>query len=171
MSESQRVPIAERMARSIEVDVETGCHVWQLSRASTGYGQVADGRKMRLAHRVAYELANGAVPSGLQIDHLCRNRACVNPAHLEPVTQAENIRRGMCPAAVNARKTHCPREHPYNEANTYENAGKRRCRACDRIASLARYHRRRGAAGVQDGMAANEIAGAAEQAATRSLTD
>lgn len=98
-----------------------------MSTQRSGYGQTWDGQKVLLAHRVAYELAVGPIPEGLHIDHLCRNRACVNPKHLEPVTCLENVRRG---AAV---KTHCPHGHEYTPENSYHHpAGGRICRICIR---------------------------------------
>lgn len=80
------------------LDSETGCHVWQLYVESNGYGRVhgrnAAGRKRPLwAHRVEWETVHGPIPEGMQVDHLCRNRRCVNPAHMELVTSAENTRR------------------------------------------------------------------------------
>jgi hypothetical protein len=92
----------------IEIDPASGCHVWQGRKNAKGYGQVG---RHGLAHRVAYEAACGPIPDGLVIDHLCRNRACCNPAHMEPVTPGENVRRGNCPPMVNARKTHCKSGH------------------------------------------------------------
>ena len=77
------------------------------------------GRKMIQAHRVAYELVKGKIPAGLELDHLCRNRICCNPAHLEAVTGRENSLRGVSPWAKNACATHCPRGHPYDAENTY----------------------------------------------------
>lgn len=98
----------------------------------TGYGQfqLRKGEPV-LAHRMAYELFVGAIPDGAQLDHLCRNRQCVNPKHLEPVTCQENLLRGDTRAAANSAKTHCPKGHPYDEVNTYQRSnGQRGCRQC-----------------------------------------
>jgi len=105
-----------------------GCWEWQGCLAR-GYGQLWGTTKILLAHRFSYELLIGPIPEGLTIDHLCRNCRCVNPAHLEPVTLAENIRRGE---PWNVRKTHCPSGHPYDEVNTRHSNGRRKCRACGR---------------------------------------
>lgn len=123
------------------LDPETGCWVWQLAIGGTGYGTITvNGRTMR-AHRVYYARERGDIPEGLVLDHLCRNRRCVNPAHLEPVTDRENILRGEGPPAQNARKTHCPRGHEFTPENTgYAQRGHRRERYCKTC------HRMRGAA-------------------------
>lgn len=108
-----------------------GCWEW-LGAHSCGYAAVWRHGRMRPAHRVVYELLVGPIPPGKQLDHLCRNIGCVNPAHLEPVTQRENIARGRC-WERNRSKTHCPSGHPYDERNTgYRANGKRRCLTCHR---------------------------------------
>lgn len=87
----------------------------------------------RAAHRVAYEALVAPIAAGLQLDHLCRVRRCVNPAHVEPVTQAENLRRGETITARAVAATHCPQGHPYSGENLYVNPeGHRHCRQCAR---------------------------------------
>jgi hypothetical protein len=104
------------------------CWPWLASTDGKGYGSFRVGKHQR-AHRFAYELLIGPIPAGLVIDHLCRNRACVNPAHMEPVTPLENQRRGI---HGNSKKTHCPQGHPYDDGNTYRYRGRRICKACRR---------------------------------------
>lgn len=119
----------------------TGCWVWMGCKLPRGYGRFWKDGGMRLAHRVAYELFTGPIPDGLQLDHLCRVPGCVNPAHLEAVTHAENVRRGDR-TRYNADKTHCPQGHPYDEENTFiYSDGRRECRICNRRRSLSYYHR------------------------------
>ena len=132
------------------------CWQWRLKpNKQTGYGYFRPGRNKRwLAHRYSYELHVGPIPSGLQIDHLCRNRRCVNPAHLEPVTSGENTDRGLSVSTFNKLKKACPAGHEYTPENTYRPPSKpnsRRCRACMRIqdrqpARLARKRQLRKAA-------------------------
>jgi hypothetical protein len=96
------------------------------------------------AHRVAYVLSVGPIPKGLTIDHLCRNRGCVNPTHLEAVTQRENtLRSPIALAALNAAKTHCPKGHPYSGANVELRGRSRGCRSCHQERSRASAQKRR----------------------------
>jgi hypothetical protein len=97
-----------------------------------GYSRVTILGRGRLAHRLCWELANGPVPDGLDLDHLCRNRACCEVSHLEPVTRQVNLLRGETIAARNAARTHCPAEHEYTPENTQMKDGTRQCRQCDR---------------------------------------
>lgn len=109
-----------------KVDKTEACWLWTAALTPTGYGQVWHDGKVQYAHRVAYGLLVAPIQAGLEVDHLCRNRACVNPAHLELVTRAENIARM---AAAN-RRTHCPRGHALDEHNVVMDCGTRRCRTC-----------------------------------------
>ncbi len=114
------------------VPLATPCWEWHGYTGPNGYGYFAiDRNVVRLAHRTAYELFSGAIPEGLQLDHLCRNRACCNPDHLEPVTSSDNNRRGE--SGSWARPDHCKHGHPFDEKNTRMYRGWRQCRACDRI--------------------------------------
>lgn len=114
--------------------VQSGCWEWQGNITPNGYGAwygLKGPYEERLAHRISYRAFTGPIPAGLQIDHLCRNRCCVNPAHLEAVTRKVNILRGESSSAQNARKTHCPKGHPYEQGNIYRLAqGTRICRQC-----------------------------------------
>lgn len=125
------VPPIDRFLTKIRLNEETGCWEWTASRFSaTGYGQfyVGPGLGSTVAHKWGYEHFIGSVPAGLELDHLCRVRFCVNPEHLEPVTRQENLARSPL---GHAAKTHCPQGHPYDEANTGQKGGKwRRCRIC-----------------------------------------
>ena len=133
-----RTPVGERLLRRLIVD-DNGCHIWPGGKNYGGYGLIGDGRNTYLAHRVAYTLAYGPIPDGLTIDHLCRQKLCCNPAHLEAVSIRENLMRAPnAPAALNAAKTHCVNGHRFDELNTRYWRGKRICRACG-TAARRRY--------------------------------
>lgn len=126
----------ERLMAKVEVQ-PCGCWLWTGSLMESGYGMFRLNGHATLAHRAAWELLRGPIPEGFVIDHLCRVRPCVNPEHLEPCTLQENVRRGARNGrdfgAAQARKTHCPAGHPYDEANTYTSkTGKRHCKRCQR---------------------------------------
>lgn len=117
-----------------------GCWIWTAGISAGGYGVFWNGKKQVYAHRYSYEFYKGEIPQGLEIDHLCRNRNCVNPKHLEAVTRSVNTKRGLIPKILRERqktKTHCPKGHEYNYKNTYHRPGKpedRDCRICRREA-------------------------------------
>lgn len=114
-----------------KVDKTETCWLWTGRLPRSGYGTLSISGKNVQAHRFAYELIVGPIPAGLQLDHLCRVRHCVNPAHLEPVTPRVNVLRGICPAALAARRSHCQRGHEFTPENTYMTPnGRRQCRAC-----------------------------------------
>jgi len=128
-----RRPVMVRFAEKIEQADE--CWRWTASLDAHGYGQLWDGKKLRKAYRIAYELHIGDIPEGLTLDHLCRNRWCVNPWHLEPVPMRVNHARGV------AARTHCKHGHRFTRENTYRTASGRHCRTC-RAAAARRFRER-----------------------------
>lgn len=112
------------------VNKTAGCWNWTGALKENGYGAFAGYNRNGYAHRFSYTHFRGPIPEGLTIDHLCRNRSCVNPDHLEAVSLRTNSLRGNSPSAQCARKTECPRGHPYDKTNTYYRKGRRQCRIC-----------------------------------------
>lgn len=125
--------VQKRIMARVTID-EGGCWVSSYSKLPSGYAKMAAFGKLEYVHRVAYEAWKGAIPDGLQIDHLCRNTSCCNPEHLEAVTPRVNVLRAPKSFAhVCAKKTHCPKGHPYSGHNlVIHKSGGRRCRECNR---------------------------------------
>lgn len=126
--------VQNRAIKNIEKTAD--CWYWTGSISGTGYGQIGSRDKVLVAHRVVYETLVGQIPKGLHLDHLCRNKLCVNPQHLEPVSPKVNILRGVGLAAVNSRKVKCTKfGHPLSGVNLYvDPRGKRECRECRKVA-------------------------------------
>jgi hypothetical protein len=113
----------------------SGCYTWTKYRNKHGYGAIFYREKKWLAHRLAYVILTGSnLPEGLVSDHLCRNRACINPAHIDWVTQRENYRRGMVPSAISLRTNRCQNGHEFRPETTFvdKRDGKRECMICRR---------------------------------------
>jgi len=131
-----RGTLEQRLARFVANVIfdSSGCWIWKGLVGNEGYAAFFAGR-YHAGHRWLYEVTTSPVPRGLQLDHLCRLRRCVNPDHLEPVTPRENVLRSNGLAAINARKTHCKRGHPFDKTNTEVRLhGKgRSCRRCVRL--------------------------------------
>lgn len=128
--------VTERLLAKIELD-PSGCWLWTAALTTGGYGQIRINEHNHSVHRVVYESLVGPIPEGLELDHLCRVRRCVNPLHLEPVTHQENAIRGLL------WKESCPKGHPYDDQNTLRwNNGRgyraKRCRVCEGIRGEAR---------------------------------
>lgn len=127
--EGERPTVAELE----EMYPASDCILWDGSLSPKGYGRISIKGKFFRAHRVIYEEVHGPIPEGLVIDHLCRSHSCVNVAHMEVVTNRENVLRGVGITAGFARQKHCKRGHPFDEANTRRYRGARVCRRCKRL--------------------------------------
>lgn len=126
--------VLERFWDKVEVQ-PNGCWLWKGTKDKDGYGKFTIKYVTIRSHRFAYEVNKGQIPEGMQIDHLCRNHDCVNPDHMEVVSPRENTLRGDGLAAVNSKKTHCPKGHEYTSNNTYFWKGERYCKECVRTSS------------------------------------
>lgn len=148
-SDSEFGELLHRIAARVTVS-DSGCWECSYAKDTSGYPQVSYLSRMELAHRAMFVAAKGVIPTALQLDHLCRNRTCCNPAHLEAVLSRENTLRGDTIPARNAAVTHCPHGHPYSPDNAFPSdlrRGKqRRCRACHLIKTSERKARQRSAA-------------------------
>jgi HNH endonuclease len=135
----RRPPISSADYRIEDRGFVTPCWIWKHFIRWNGYADVSHQGKKRRAHVVSYLERVGSIPEGLELDHLCRQRACVNPDHLEPVTRSENLRRSPLVGRGN-RRSQCRKGHPFDLESTYvDSRGGRHCRTCDRI----RAHERR----------------------------
>lgn len=138
-----RTPTIDRFWEKVTKQ-ENGCWEWTATIQNLGYGQFSVNGHLVLAHRFSFELANGDIPDGYELDHRCRNTKCVNPAHLEAVTHSENCKRGnggLHTSIKNWAKTQCPHGHPYDEENTYYWKGQRHCRMCS-TATLKKWRKK-----------------------------
>lgn len=151
-------PILDRCRDMIMPIPWSGCWVWTGVLNGGGYGVVSVANRARLAHRVIFELLRHRVPDGLELDHKCRVRSCVNPDHLEPVTRSENIRRGLAPGQLSAlqtklalERTHCPYGHPYSDDNLIVQKTGRVCRECKKRRQKAAFRLRQDKAGIPPG--------------------
>jgi hypothetical protein len=125
-------PLIDRFRASYSIS-NSGCWEWGGHKDYKGYGRLKDeNRRQVFAHRVSYQLAFGSIPHGMVIDHLCRNPSCVNPDHLEAVTNSENVRRGKR-GVLKPAPTECKHGHPYPENERRDRHGRRSCRECSRI--------------------------------------
>lgn len=132
-----------RFWSKVDVGCEWDCWAWTASKCRDGYGTYGVEGKTLSAHRVSFELLRGVIASGLELDHLCGARGCVNPDHLEPVTHRENVRRGKLGRTTAARqlgKSHCPSGHAYSGENLYIWKGQRMCRTCRRASNKRASH-------------------------------
>ena len=144
-SDRPTVTVADRFWPKVDRSAgQDSCWLWTAAKEPAGYGHFKKDGRPHPAHRVAYEMVVGPIPDGLDLDHLCRNPSCVNPAHLEPVTPRENTRRADTVLGIRSAATHCRQGHPLAEGNLRtDKSGRRFCRACHRIRQREYVARRR----------------------------
>lgn len=134
----------EKVLQRVEAVTESGCMIWMGALNDKGYGLVYRNERSLRVHRLVYSYFKGAIPAGLGLDHLCRVRCCVNPDHLEPVTQRVNVLRGVGISAIRARRTHCIYGHPLIDENLrVSRTNQRICVTCRDRRNLARYGKAR----------------------------
>ena len=120
-----------KIKKHVSMESDSGCWIWKGSLTYGGYAHLTWNGTLWVGHRLIYEIFKGPIPPGLELDHLCRVRRCVNPDHVEPVTHKVNVLRGLGVTAEAAQATHCPSGHSYDETNTLWSKDKRRyCRQC-----------------------------------------
>jgi hypothetical protein len=145
--------VAERLWPRFELKPDTGCWMWQGADNGKGYGQIWMNGRMRRVHRIAYLLTFGPLPADKQIDHLCRERACLNPEHMQVVSNRENVARGNGPGALAARTNRCKNGHEFTPENTYHYTHSqskgggpgRRCNTCHAATNRAYKQRQKAA--------------------------
>lgn len=127
---SRGIPITDRFWAFVKKT--PSCWIWVGGQAGKGYGRFRVGRALKVSsHRFAYEQIVGEIPPNMQLDHLCRNKLCCNPAHLEVVTNRENALRGTSPTAINAKKILCIHGHQLSGENVWrDSSGGRHCKTC-----------------------------------------
>ena len=128
-----------------KVEITNSCWNWSGGKNKAGYGRISINHVMVLAHRFIYEIMESKIPRGIVIDHLCRNRSCVNPSHMDITTIGQNCMRGDSPSAINSRKTHCGKGHQYNDNNMRidPKTKKKRCIICQKEYDRIRWKTRR----------------------------
>lgn len=137
-------PFLEQFEKYVMPVTESGCWLWLGYVSENGYGRFSPRWKMAplYAHRISYEIHKGQIPEGLVVDHLCRVRCCVNPDHLEVVSQHKNLQRGNGTSKINHQfKTHCKRGHEFTNGSFYLRGRTRICLICDRARNKEKYRR------------------------------
>ena len=136
---SRYATVRERLEHYSMPEPMSGCWLWVGGLNNKGYPKMGLHSKIVLAHRIAFEEFRGPIPDGLVLDHLCRTPVCINPWHLEAVTQRVNILRGVSPSVRYAKRTHCEKGHEFTPENTaYPKVGARRCKTCSRLKYVRR---------------------------------